>query len=90
MAIEDELPQPKSNEEAPREVDKLQDDDEFCLMNLAQQFMSLSLVSLMSSCVDFSEEVTELQAKANWVGIKCLLTPQFHCELGRILTSFPV
>ena len=35
----------------------------------------------MSSCLDFAEEKTDLQAKAEEMGAKYGLTPRFHCEL---------
>ncbi len=42
----------------------------------------LSLIPLMSSCLDFAEEITELQAKAQQMEVQCLLTPKYHCELA--------
>lgn len=42
----------------------------------------LSLIPLMSSCHDFAEEITELQANALQMEVQCLLTPKYHCELA--------
>lgn len=40
------------------------------------------MIPLMSSCLDFAEEITELQAKAAEMGALCLLTPKYHCEMA--------
>ena len=42
----------------------------------------LSLSVLMASCLDFANEVTELQAVGREMKIEVLLTPKYHCEMA--------
>ena len=39
-----------------------------------------SLVILMASCLDFANEISELQSVGEEMGIEVMLTPKFHCE----------
>ena len=42
----------------------------------------LSLSVLMASCLDFANEVTELQSVGRKMTIDVLLTPKYHCEMA--------
>ncbi len=45
-------------------------DDKFCL------------VTLMSKCDDFANEVTQLQGMGTKMGVQVLTTPKYHAELA--------
>ena len=40
-----------------------------------------SLQLLMSSCVDFATEITELQAKGKELGVEVITTSKYHAEI---------
>jgi hypothetical protein len=41
-----------------------------------------SLVILMASCLDFANEISQLQAIGEKMGSEIMLTPKFHCEMA--------
>ena len=41
-----------------------------------------SLVILMASCLDFANEISQLQAIGTQMGSEVMLTPKFHCEMA--------
>jgi hypothetical protein len=41
-----------------------------------------SLEVLMASCLDFANEITEMEARGETMGIRVVSTTQFHCELA--------
>jgi len=41
-----------------------------------------SLESLMESCLDFANEITELVAKGNEFGVQVIVTPNYHAEIA--------
>jgi hypothetical protein len=41
-----------------------------------------SLEILMASCLDFANEITEMEALGETMGIRVVSTTKFHCELA--------
>lgn len=41
-----------------------------------------SLLSLMESCLDFANKITELQSMGKEPGVEVMITPKFHADIA--------
>ena len=64
------------DETALSEYQKISTDDDGKIID------ERSLVVLMASCLDFANEISELQTVGEKLGIEVMLTPKFHCEIA--------